>query len=166
MNHIVDTVVSEQLSVSAVSSSPLADNPKIQRPIFKGTCPSCNENRNLTQTLNRIAAAIAVLADAAAFHQFEQLGVGLHKYPPCSFRVCNVCYMKFKCAVKVARAELGGVQDIHVVPPAPTRTKAVALDKSFSFDNGRKTLVNAYHFFFFSLRTFLSNLCCCCCLFS
>jgi hypothetical protein len=157
MNQLVGTVVSEQLSMHPTSISPSDDLPKIKRPIFEGTCPSCNARKTLQQTLNRTAAAVAILADAAASLQFEQLGVGLHKYPPCSFRVCHVCYMKFKCALEVARAELGGIEDIKVAPASRTNTNTVMLAKSFSFDNGRTTLVNTCHLFFFSRCAFFSK---------
>jgi hypothetical protein len=107
--------------------------------------------------LNQTAAAVAILADAAASLQFEQLGVGLHKYPPCSFRVCHVCYTKFKRALEVARAELGGIEDIEVAPASRTKTNTVMLAKSFSFDNGRTTLVNTYHLSFFLVVHFSQN---------
>jgi hypothetical protein len=80
MSQLVGTTVSEELNIPSVSA--LADIPKIQRRKYEGICPSCNTHKKLTHTLNRTAAAIAILADAAALLQFEKLGVGLHNDPP------------------------------------------------------------------------------------
>jgi hypothetical protein len=62
------------MPVSPVSIKQLDDLHKIQRRTFEGTCPSCNTWKKLAQTLNQTAAAVAILADSAAFLQFEQLG--------------------------------------------------------------------------------------------
>lgn len=91
MSQLVGTTVSEKIPISSVSISPLADLPKIQRRKYEGICPSCNTFKKLTHTLNRTAAAVAILADAAALLQFELRGVGLCKEAPCSFRVCHLC---------------------------------------------------------------------------
>jgi hypothetical protein len=72
---------------------------KKTRPQFEGTCPSCSKTKRLPQTMNRLATAVAVLADPAALLQFERLGVGLHAQT--SFRVCSNCSTMFKSALRL-----------------------------------------------------------------
>jgi hypothetical protein len=116
MNQLVGTPLDlERMPVSSISISPLEDLPKMQRRKYEGACPSCNIWKKLTHTFNRTAAAVAIIADAAAFLQFEHFGVGLHKDPPCCFRVCASCYKRFKCALEVARTQVGDVEELKCV---------------------------------------------------
>jgi hypothetical protein len=151
MNQLAGTAVLEQLSSSSVSISPLANIPTIHRPKHEGICSSCNSKKRLMQTLNQTAAAVAILADAAALLKFKQLGVGLHEDTPRCFRTCDMCYRKFTCALKVARMKAGDIEELRDVPPQPKTRKSILLDQSFSFDNGRRTLVIVFSLFCFTL---------------
>jgi hypothetical protein len=103
----------------------------------KGHVPVGDVHKSLSLRRTREASDQALL-------QFELCGVGLHKDSRCSFRVCHTCFTRFKCALKVARSEMGSVEELQGVPPRPTTTTTNLLEKSFSFDNGRKILVSAY----------------------
>jgi hypothetical protein len=95
--------------------------------------------------LNRVATAVAVLAVPFALLQFEQLRVGLHDETAPAFRVCNHCFKMFKAALLGAHTIMKDAKELQ----APVvRQRAILLDKCFSFDKGQKTLVWMTNFFF------------------
>ena len=119
---------------------------KKTRPQFEGTCPSCSKTKRLPQTMNRLATAVAVLADPAALLQFERFGVGLHAQT--SFRVCSNCNVMFKSALRVAREETSDAEELRGFT-SKVHLRSIFLERCFSFENGKKKLV--------SLRLFPSS---------
>jgi hypothetical protein len=129
---------------------------KKTRPQFEGTCPSCSKRKRLPQTMNRLATAVAVLADPAALLQFERFGVGLHAQT--SFRVCGNCSTMFKSALRVAREETNA-EELQVFT-SKVLLRSFLLERCFSFENGNKTLVSLRLFpFFFEEPLIVCHLC-------